>query len=114
MSRRTKVGAVVLAAALAATACLTQQQLLDDNQAMAMQTAVNRGKFEMNCQDATGIVISREVVQPALNGPFVEGVQRAEYTIGVSGCGDRKTFVVICPEGGGGCFAAGPGPFHNY
>jgi hypothetical protein len=114
MSRRTKVAAVVAAAALAATACLTQQQLLDDNQAMAMQTAVNRGKFEMNCQDATGIVISREVVQPALNGPFVEGVQRAEYTIGVSGCGDRKTFVVICPEGGGGCFAAGPGPFHNY
>jgi hypothetical protein len=40
-----------------------------------------------------------------------EGVERAEYTIGVSGCGERKTFVVLCPEGGDGCFAAGPGGF---
>ena len=114
MSGRTKAAAIAFTLALAATACLTPTQMLDDNQAMAMQTAVNRGKFEMNCQDATGVVISREVVQPALQGPWVEGVQRAEYTIGVSGCGDRKTFVVICPEGGSGCFAAGPGPFHNY
>ena len=114
MSRRTKAAAVAFVLALAGAACMTNQQLLDQSQEMAMQTAVNRGKFEMNCPNATGIVISREVVQPALQGPWVQGVQRAEYTIGVSGCGDRKTFVVICPEGGSGCFAAGPGPFHNY
>ena len=36
------------------------------------------------------------------------GIQRAEYTIGVTGCGRRETFVVICPQFGDGCFAAGP------
>jgi hypothetical protein len=93
--------------------CVTQQQFLDQSQGAAIQTAVSRGQFEMNCPGATGQVISREVVQPALQGPWVQGIQRAEYTIGVSGCGARKAYVVVCPEGGGGCFAAGPGPFHG-
>jgi len=79
-----------------------------------MQTAVARGQFEMNCPSATGTLISQEVVQPALQGPWVAGIQRAEYTVGVAGCGQRTTFIVVCPKGGEGCFAAGPGPFHNY
>ena len=79
-----------------------------------MQTAVARGQFEMNCPSATGTLISQEVVQPALQGPWVSGIQRAEYTVGVAGCGQRTTFIVVCPEGGEGCFAAGPGPFHNF
>jgi hypothetical protein len=113
------IGCVGVAALLTGAGCVTSQQFLDQSQPMAIQTAVERGKFEMNCPTATGVVISREVVQPALQatGPFmggVQGIQRAEYTVGVSGCGDRKTFVVLCPEGGGGCFAAGPGPFHQY
>ncbi len=77
-----------------------------------METAVNRAKFEMNCEEASGTIISREVVQPGFQGPW-GGIQRAEYTIGVAGCGKRHTYVVICPEGGDGCFAAGPGRFHN-
>ena len=80
---------------------------------LAIQTAVTRGQFEMNCPAATGVILSREVVQPALQGPWVQGIQRAEYTIGVEGCNARKTYVVICPEGGSGCYAAGPGPFHR-
>jgi len=100
--------------ALCALGCQTEQQFLDQTQGSAIQTAVARGQFEMNCPQATGMVISREVVQPALQGPWVQGIPRAEYTIGVEGCGDRKTFVVVCPEGGNGCFAAGPGPFHQY
>jgi hypothetical protein len=106
------VAAAALAAALVGLGCVTQQQFLDQSQDAAIQTAVTRGNFEMNCPAATGVVLSREVVQPALQGPWVQGIQRAEYTIGVEGCNARKTFVVICPEGGGGCFAAGPGPFH--
>ena len=112
MSRRS--GLLALLCALAGAACQTQQQFLDQSQGMAIQTAVARGQFELNCPQATGVVISREVVQPVLQGPWVQGIPRAEYTVGVEGCGERKTFVVICPEGNGGCFAAGPGPFHNY
>jgi len=107
--------ALIAAGVLLATAgCATQQQFLDQNQTNAIDTAVKRAQFEMNCPDAAGELISREVVQPALQGPFVEGIPRAEYTVGVAGCGKRHTYVVICPEGGNGCFAAGPGPFHRY
>ena len=31
-----------------------------------------------------------------------------------AGCGRRETFVVICPQYGDGCFAAGPGRFHDW
>ncbi len=96
------------------TGCVSQTQFLDSKQSMATQTALSRAQFEMNCPEATADIISREVIQPALRGPYVGGIQRAEYTVGVSGCGKRSTFVVICPDGGEGCFATGPGRFHNY
>jgi len=100
-----------LMAVLAAAGCATQAQFLDSKQAMAMQTAVSRGRFELNCPEATGTILSREVVQPVLQGPWVGGIQRGEFTVGVAGCQRRTTFVVVCPEGGEGCFAAGPGKF---
>lgn len=105
---------LALVGVLFAMGCATQSQLLNNNQNAAIQAALSRGQFEMNCPEATPVVISREVVQPALQGPWVGGIQRAEYTIGVTGCGKRMTFVVICPEGGDGCFATGPGRFHDW
>ena len=112
MSRLSRFLALI--SGLALGGCTTQAQFLQSMQMNAMQTAVSRGQFEMNCPSATPTLISQEVIQPALQGPFVNGIPRAEYTIGVAGCGQRKIFVVICPEGGTGCFAAGPGPFHNW
>ena len=108
-----KCSFLLLLAFLGASGCNSQNQMLDSDQAMAVQTAVNRGRFDMNCPSATAQIISREVVQPALQGPFVNGIQRAEFTVGVSGCDRRKSYIVVCPEGGNGCFAAGPGPFHR-
>jgi PBP1b-binding outer membrane lipoprotein LpoB len=105
---------MVLAGTLFMAGCVSQTQFLDSKQPIATQTALSRGQFELNCPEATSTLISREVVQPALQGPYVGGIQRAEFTVGVSGCGKRMTFVVICPEGGEGCYAAGPGRFHNW
>ena len=105
---RTLIGAALIAA-LAGAGCAGQWQLLESKQGMAMQTAVSRGQFEMNCPSATGTMLSKEVIQPAFQGPVVGGLQRAEFTVGVAGCGKRTTFVVICPDEGDGCFAAGPG-----
>ena len=105
---------LAFAGALLITGCVSQTQFLDSKQPMATQTALSRAQFEMNCPDATSTIISREVIQPALQGAYVGGIQRAEYTIGVSGCGKRSTYVVICPEGGEGCYAAGPGGFHKW
>lgn len=104
----------MLLVACLVTGCVSQTQFLDSKQSMAIQTALRRGQFELNCPEATPTVISREVIQPALRGPYVGGIQRAEFTIGVSGCDKRSTYVVICPEGGESCYAAGQGRFNDH
>ena len=104
---------ITLIAASALTGCVSQTQFLDSKQGMAIQTATGKAQFELNCQETQASVISREVIQPVLQGPFMNGIQRAEFTIGVRGCDKKAMFVVICPDGGEGCFAAGPGGFHR-
>lgn len=111
MTRRFLVLAPIAFAFIAG--CASQAKFLSENQGPAVQTALSRARFEMNCPAAEATVLSQEVVQPALQGPWVNGIQRAEYTIGVAGCGQRNTFIVVCPEGGSGCYAAGPGTFHR-
>jgi len=110
---RTQIGRtpalVGLFGALLGLACQTQAQFLASRQDKALETALTRARFEMNCPDAKGEVLSSEVTQPALQGPYVAGVERGEFTIGVSGCGQRNTYVVACPEGGEGCFALDSG-----
>jgi hypothetical protein len=98
--------ALVLVAACAATvglaACQSDAQILANEQGVAMQAAVNRGRFEMNCPQAQGSVLSSNVLQPIVWG----GMERAEYTIGVAGCGQQRTYVVVCQLGSPACFAA--------
>ena len=94
-----------LAAAIIGTAtlsgCQSQGQILASEEGVATQTAVRRGQFELGCQEATGTILSSNMLQPVLWG----GEERAEYTVGVSGCGKRAVYVVICPLGSSGCFA---------
>ena len=99
---------LALVGVFATVGCQTQQDMLQSSQGMAVQTAVNRARFDMNCSSATGQVLSTNVSQPAIQGTFVNayGVQRLEYTVGVRGCGQRRTYIVVCPQGGAGCFAA--------
>jgi hypothetical protein len=105
MSIRTSVLAVL--AALTALGCQTTAQIMDSLQPQAISVATRRAQFEMNCPAAAGQLISREQVEPVIMGPRLGGVVRAEYTVGVAGCGQRATYLVICPEDGSGCFAAG-------
>jgi len=97
---------VIAVIGLIGTGCATQEKFLDSRQPQAIQTAVTRAKFEMNCPGAVGQVLSREVTQPALQGPAMMGEERGLFTIGVEGCGQRQTYQVLCPMGGDGCFAA--------
>src|SRR5215469_5620322 len=66
-----------------AAGCQTQQEMVQGQQGMAVQTALNRARFDMNCQSATGQVLSTNVSQPAIQGTFrsAYGVQRIEYTV---------------------------------
>jgi len=61
---------VALIGVLATVGCQTQQQLVQSNQAIAIQTALSRAKFDMNCPSATGTVLSTNVSQPAVQGRF--------------------------------------------
>ena len=56
---------VGLLAILVSGGCTSQAQNLNQNQAMAIQEALGRGRFEMNCPEATAVVISQEVIQSA-------------------------------------------------
>ena len=96
---------VALIALSAFTGCATQADFLNSRQDLAMQTAVNRARFDMNCPSANGQVLSREVTQPAIQGPRMMGEERGLFTIGVEGCNQRQTYEVLCPMGGDGCTA---------
>lgn len=74
----------------------------------ALDMAVRQGAFEMNCPGATGQVLSSQIMQPVVNRWVYRGPERAEYEVGVSGCGKRTSYVVICPDNGSKtCFTAG-------
>jgi hypothetical protein len=96
------LGAVV---ALTAGGCASVP-FIDAAQPHAIDAAQRRAQFEANCPAATGQVISRELIQtPSLPARWTPP-QRAEYTIGVAGCNQRWTYLVVCAEGGG-CVAGG-------
>ena len=89
--------------------CASGPPFIDQAQPEAVNMAVRRGQFELNCPAATGQVISREMLQPLVQTFAFTGPQRAEYTVGVAGCGQRATYIVICPDNGSGSCFAGAG-----
>jgi len=89
-----------------AAGCASGPPFIDQAQPEAMSVAQRRAAFEFNCPAATAQVISRETLQPI---SFRFGIERAEYTIGVSGCGKRATYVVLCPDQPGSTCFAGAG-----
>jgi hypothetical protein len=92
---------------LSIAGCQTQQQIVESMEPDAMHVAQRRGAFEMNCPAATASVLSKEMIQSPMVNPRFAPPQRAEYTVGVSGCGKRATYLVVCADGGTGCIAAG-------
>jgi hypothetical protein len=90
-----------LVAALAAAGCQSPAEMLASDQATASQVAARRGQFELNCPQAKGTMLSSNLLQPVVWG----GLERAEYTVGVEGCGQRKTYIVVCQLGSPACFA---------
>jgi len=102
-----QLNVLALAAAAALAGCASGPPFIDQMQPEAIHMAERRGQFEMNCQQVTSDVVSRETLQPLVQTFRYSGPERAEYTIGVSGCGKRVLYVVICPDNGSGCFAGG-------
>jgi hypothetical protein len=95
---------LMLSAAAVVCGCQTTP-LTTTKQPLALDFALKRARFEMNCPNATATVLSSEVIQPPNLGPRVMGVERAQFTVGATGCGKRSTLVVICADQSDGCFA---------
>lgn len=85
--------------------CQSTGQMLDNEQDVAVQTAVRRGQFDMGCPAATGEMLTRTLLQPIA----WRGIERAEYTVGVAGCGKRASYVVVCPLDSSACMAVRSG-----
>jgi hypothetical protein len=97
----------VAAVATMLSACESQQQVVDQMQPNAVAVAQKRGAFELDCPAATAEVLSKEMMQAPAAAPRYVPPERAEYTVGVSGCGKRATYLGVCAKGGTGCVAGG-------
>ena len=95
---------LMLFAALTATGCMTEGQFLASRQPTAMEVAVSRGQSEMNCPSATGEMLSQEFTQ-AVQTPIVQAGYSGLFTIGVTGCGQRRVYQVFCSMEGDSCTA---------
>lgn len=94
----------LLALTVLAAGCASGPPFIDQAQPEALAMAQRRAQFELDCPGTTTQMLSRETLQPV---SFRFGIERAEYTIGATGCGKRATYVVICPDQSGStCFAA--------
>lgn len=93
--------------ALLVAGCATPPaQVLDVMEPMAINAALERGRFELNCPAAEAALLSRELAPPAIETVRFYAPPRGMFTVGISGCGQRRTYQLICPEGGSGCFSA--------
>jgi len=83
-------------------ACVSQTQELNQSQDAAVAVALRRGQFELSCPTAQAIMLSRTMLEPVA----WQGTERAEYTVGVEGCGKKASYIVVCPQNASGCVAA--------
>jgi hypothetical protein len=94
----------MLFSALTVAGCMTEGQFLASRQPTAMEVAVSRGQSEMKCPSATGEVLSQEFTQ-AIQAPIVQAGYSGLFTIGVTGCGQRRVYQVFCAMRGDSCTA---------
>src|SRR3974377_2201227 len=83
--------------ALTIPAILWASQPLEEGlQPTAVMVAQQRGTSELGCPAATTEVISKHAIEEPQTTGWYEFPKRAEYTIAVSGCGKRPTYLVAC------------------
>jgi hypothetical protein len=74
--------------------CTSTQEFLNENQAMAMEAAVNRAKFELSCQTVDTTVLNKKTIE-------LYRYEVPQYQVGVSGCGKKVVYLVNCnPDSG--------------
>jgi hypothetical protein len=106
MSLRSRSALLLLPALL--VGCASSGNFVQEMEPQAMDSAQRRGAFEMDCPTAKADLLSSQLLQPAVRTFVYTGPERAEYTVGVEGCGKRTSYIVICPDNGSNtCFDGG-------
>jgi len=90
---------------LVVTGCMSQAQFLASRQPTAIQAAVSRGQFELNCPDAIGQVLFARGYAARITGTHRAG--RRTRPVHDRRCGLRPTASLssVCPMGGDNCTA---------
>lgn len=105
--RPTKLAMLSALAMVVLAGCQSTEQFMASMRPKAIDAAEKRGRFELNCPAATAQMLNEQDVQPEIRAVRFQAPDRAVYTVGVSGCNKRATYVVVCPDdGSGNCFAA--------
>ncbi len=95
-----RTGLVALMLPIVISACATEAQFLAQTQPAAVNTALARGRFELNCPEATGTVLSKKMTY--INGVGIGmgggGYEWGEYTVGVKGCGKSAVYETMCRD----------------
>lgn len=111
-------GLPLAAALLTAAGCQTTEQTLDAQQEAAVNVASKRGQFESACTDSSATVLSRNLVRAPQDEVRMSSIPNVtQYTLGVTGCGLRSVYTVLCQVGSSSCTvvearqaAPSPGP----
>lgn len=74
--------------------CASQQQFLNQIEPAALSAVQSRAQFELNCPSVNTSILSSKIIQPV----WARGIERAEYTVGVEGCGRRSVYMAVCPD----------------
>lgn len=100
ISHPIRIGVAALVLPMLINACATEAQFLAQNAPSALNTALARGKFELNCPQANGTILSQKVTY--INGMGIGmgggGYEWTEYTIGVRGCGKQAVYETMCRD----------------
>ncbi|MDD5269521.1 MAG: hypothetical protein PHO08_20845 [Methylococcales bacterium] len=99
ISHSIRTGLAMLVLPMIIIACaVTDSKFLAQNAPSAQNTALTRGRFELNCPQASGSVLSQKVSYINGKGIGSEGYEWAEYKIGVRGCGKNVIYETICRD----------------
>jgi hypothetical protein len=98
---------VTLITALAG--CASQTSRVDEMRPYAIKAAQQRGSAELDCPAATSQLLTKKEIEASQTTGWYEYPHHSEFTVEVTGCGKRKSYLVGCDWKQKGC-EAGPVP----
>jgi hypothetical protein len=97
----------LIALATMLSACASQTSRVEEMQPYALKTGQQRGSAELECPAATAQVVNKKEIEAPQTTGWYEYPHRSEFTVDVTGCGKRKSYLVGCDWRQKGC-EAGP------